>query len=48
LAGDPEHEIIRAQPNGVVLSEKSLPQSGRWSFPPASVSAVELDVVSQV
>jgi alpha-L-arabinofuranosidase len=46
LAGDPEHEIIRAQPNGVVLSEKSLPQSGPWSFPPASVSAVELDVVS--
>jgi alpha-L-arabinofuranosidase len=45
LAGDPEHEIIRAQPNGVVLSEKSLPQGGRWSFPPASVSAVELDIL---
>ncbi|MDI6449442.1 alpha-L-arabinofuranosidase C-terminal domain-containing protein [Anaerobaca lacustris] len=44
LTGDPEHEIIRAEPNGVVLSEKALPQDGRWSFPAASVSAVELDV----
>lgn len=44
LTGDREHEIIRAEPNGVVLSEKALPQDGRWSFPAASVSAVELDV----
>jgi alpha-L-arabinofuranosidase len=44
LAGEPEHEIIRAQPNGVTLSEKTLPQGGRWTFPAASVSAVELDV----
>ncbi len=44
LAGDPEHEIIKAQPNGVALSEKTLPADGRWSFPAASVSAVELDV----
>lgn len=44
LTGDPEHEIIRAEPNGVTLSEKALPQDGRWSFPAASVSAVELDV----
>ena len=42
--GAPEHEIIRDEPNGVVLSEKALPQDGRWSFPAASVSAVELDV----
>ena len=44
LAGDPEHEIIQAQPNGVTLSEKALPANRRWSFPAASVSAVELDV----
>ncbi len=44
LAGDPEHEIIKAQPNGVALSEKTLPQDGHWSFAAASVSAVELDV----
>jgi len=44
LAGDPEHEIIHAQPNGVTLSEKALPSDGRWTFPAASVSAVELDV----
>jgi len=44
LTGDPEHEIIRAEPNGVTLSEKVLPQDGRWSFPAASVSAVELDI----
>jgi hypothetical protein len=44
LAGDPEHEIIHAQPNGVTLSEQALPSDGRWTFPAASVSAVELDV----
>ncbi len=46
LAGDPEHEIIKAQPNGVTLSEKTLPQDGCWRFPAASVSAVELDIQS--
>jgi len=44
LAGDPEHEIIKAQTNGVTLTEKTLPRDGRWTFPAASVSAIELDV----
>jgi len=44
LAGDPEYEVIQTQPNEVVPVEKRLPVSGKWTFPPASVSAVELDV----
>jgi alpha-L-arabinofuranosidase len=44
LAGDPEYEVIQTQPDGVVPVEKSLPSSGRWTFPAASVSAVELDI----
>jgi len=44
LAGDPEYEVIQTQPNEVVAVEKNIPQTGRWTFPPASVSAVELDV----
>ena len=44
MAGDPEYEVIQTQPNGVVPVEKNLPANGRWTFPAASVSAVELDV----
>ena len=44
LAADPEFEVIETQPNQIVPVEKSLPQNGRWTFPPASVSAVELRV----
>jgi len=44
LAGDPEYEVIQTQPNEIVPVEKNLPLTGRWTFPPASVSAVELDV----
>ena len=44
MAGDPEYEVIQTQPDGVVPVEKSLPSNGRWTFPSASVSAVELDV----
>ena len=54
LAADPEFEVIQTQADEIVPKEKSLPvhplgdrSSGvnyQWTFPPASVSAVELDV----
>jgi len=44
LAADPEFEVIQTQSNEVVPKEKKLPESYRWTFPPASVSAVELDI----
>ncbi|OHB76336.1 MAG: hypothetical protein A2Z25_14470 [Planctomycetes bacterium RBG_16_55_9] len=44
IAGDPEYEVIQTQPDGIVPVEKSLSLNGRWTFPPASVSAVEMDV----
>jgi hypothetical protein len=44
MAGDPEYEVIQTQPNEIVAVEKHLPASGRWTFPAASVSAVELHV----
>ncbi len=44
MAGDPEYEVIQTDPHRVKVVEKSLPPHGRWSFPPASVSAVELDI----
>ena len=42
LAADPEFEVM--DPCTEVLSplRKDLPKSGHWTFPPASVSAVEL------
>jgi hypothetical protein len=44
MAGDPEYEVIQTKPDGVVPVEKNLPLYGRWTFPSASVSAVELDI----
>ncbi|HUT89005.1 MAG TPA: alpha-L-arabinofuranosidase C-terminal domain-containing protein [Thermoguttaceae bacterium] len=44
MAGDPEYEVIQTRPNEIVAVEKKLPADARWAFPPASVSAVELDV----
>jgi alpha-N-arabinofuranosidase len=44
MAGDPEYEVIETQPDEVVPVEKSLAANGLWTFPGASVSAVELDV----
>jgi len=44
LAADPEFEVIQTQSNEIMPKEKSLPENYRWNFPPASVSAVELDV----
>jgi len=44
LAGDPDYEVIQSNPHGVTPQEKPLPNHGRWTFPAASVSAVELDL----
>ncbi|MHC4751270.1 MAG: alpha-L-arabinofuranosidase C-terminal domain-containing protein [Planctomycetota bacterium] len=44
LAANPEFEVIQTQANEIVPVEKVLPENCRWVFPPASVSAVELDV----
>lgn len=44
LAADPEFEVIVTQSDEIQPREKSLSDNCRWAFPPASVSAVELDV----
>jgi alpha-N-arabinofuranosidase len=44
MVGDPEYEVIQTQPEETVPVEKKLPANGRWTFPSASVSAVELNV----
>jgi alpha-N-arabinofuranosidase len=44
LSGDPEYEVIQTQPNEIAAVQKNLPADARWTFPAASVSAVELDV----
>jgi alpha-L-arabinofuranosidase len=43
LAADPEFEVIQTQPNEIAPVEKPLAGDHTWTFPPASVSAVELD-----
>lgn len=43
LAANPEFEVIQTQSDRIVPVKKDLPGSGLWTFPPASVSAVELD-----
>ncbi len=45
LAANPEFEVIQTQSDRIVPVQKDLPQNGLWSFPPASVSAVELDTL---
>ncbi len=44
LAAHPEFEVTETQPDAIVPVEKALPKNARWTFPPASVSAVELHV----
>jgi alpha-L-arabinofuranosidase len=44
LSADPEFEVIQTQSDAIVPKEKSLPENCHWTFPPASVSAVEIDV----
>ncbi len=44
LAADPQFEVLQTNSDVIVPVEKDLPADSRWSFPAASVSAVELDV----
>jgi len=44
LAADPEVEIIETDPDVVRLAEGVLPPDGTWTFPAASVTAVELEI----
>ena len=46
LAADPEAEVIETDPDVVALKESSLPADGTWTFPAASVSAVEVETRS--
>jgi alpha-N-arabinofuranosidase len=46
LAADPEFEVIETQADALIPVQKELPGDGLWTFPPASVSAVELDTQS--
>ncbi len=42
LAGEPEAEVIQTNPNAIKHTEIKLPNGELWSFPPASVSAIEV------
>ena len=44
LAADPMFEIMALTREELTEKEKPIPQDGAWSFPPASVSAIELEV----
>lgn len=43
LAADPEFEVIETQARAITPAQQDLPPDGFWTFPPASVSAVELN-----
>ena len=44
IAADPEFEVWAAVSETLAPKQKTLPESAQWTFPAASVSAVELDV----
>jgi len=46
IAADPTFEIRAHTPDALAPATKSLPADRCWQFPPASVSAIELDVTS--
>jgi hypothetical protein len=46
IACDPELEVWSDVAEAIAPRQKALPVTNLWSFPPASVSAVELDVVA--
>jgi hypothetical protein len=43
LAADPQFEVMETQAREITPVQKDLPPDRLWTFPPASVSAVELD-----
>lgn len=44
MADDPWYEVIETDPDRIQVREKKIAADGRWTFPAASVTAVELDV----
>ncbi len=44
IAADPEMEVWRVNDDRLAPVEKKLPRGARWTFPPASVTAVEMKV----
>jgi alpha-L-arabinofuranosidase len=44
IAIEPEYEVFEYRPEVTAPKEKVLAKNGEWTFPAASVSAVELDV----
>ncbi len=44
IADDPTREIHETEPDLFAPRQRKLPVSGNWSFPPASVTAVEVQV----
>jgi alpha-L-arabinofuranosidase len=47
IAADPEFEVMEDCADVLSPRQKALPESGCWTFPPASVSAVELTVLDR-
>jgi alpha-L-arabinofuranosidase len=47
IAADPEFEVLQTCAGVLEPAEKALPSDGLWTFPAASVSAVELTVSSR-
>ena len=43
IATEPEQEITQFNPDVLIPVEKRLPPTGEWTFPAASVSAVEIE-----
>lgn len=43
IAAQPEFEITRFESRGLDPVRRDVPADGRWTFPPASVTAMELD-----
>ncbi len=46
LAADPEFEVIQTQAHEIKPVRKNLPPDGLWTFPAASVSAIELSTAA--
>ena len=47
IATDPEFEAMKSHPNVIAAKEKEFPKDGLWTFPAASVSAIELEVENE-
>lgn len=46
IALEPDYEVFEYKPEITNPKESSIPQDGKWTFPKASVSAVEIDITS--